>query len=116
MKKFLKVCWKKDPDSGESNHNIDEDFGIDTLFHNPKTSNKKEKIKNSLTEKILKGEITNNVQGLEYTLKNGCQPKLFIEVVKTLKNSGKITLEGNISDKASNIHKIKKPFYIKLFN
>jgi three-Cys-motif partner protein len=107
MEKFLKVCWKKDPLSGESNCNIDNDFEKDTLFYNPEKSNKQQQMENLLQEKILQGEIRDNISGLKYTLSNGCIPKLFTEVVKDMEKTGSVRRIGQLNYASTNIHKIR---------
>jgi len=108
MEKFLKVCWQKDPMSGEANFNINDDFEQGTLFHSTETSNKKVSVQADLKAKILDGTICDNISGLKYTLHNGCEPILFTNTVKELENSGKITRNGDLNHGSSNIHKIKK--------
>lgn len=107
MEKFLKVCWEEDPLSGDSNCNIDNDYEEGTLFYDESLSSKKIKIKQNLREKILTGQISNNSSGLKYTLKNGCLPTLFVDVVKELKLENKLTINGTFSAIATNIHRIK---------
>jgi len=112
MEKFLKVCWQKDQFSGESNFNIDNDYEEDNLFFNPKNSNKRQKVKKVLKSMILDGEIKNNIAGLKFTLKQGCEPILFTNVVKELENAKKISRSGNLSYSSMSIHKIKQPYNI----
>lgn len=108
MEKFLKVCWQKDKFSGESNFNIDDDFEIGTLFCNPEVSNKKEKVRTLLKEQILNNEINNNISGLKQTLKQGCEPILFTNVVKELEKNGQIKRSGELNYGSASIHKLKK--------
>ena len=111
MEKFLKVCWGKDSNSGESNCNIDGDWEADTLFHQQGHSNKRENMKRELRESILQRKITTNVDGLKYALRKRCLPSLFIEVVKDLEKTGEVSLscvEGSkLSYAAMGIHKVK---------
>lgn len=107
MEKFLKVCWEEDPLSGDSNCNIDNDYEVGTLFYDENQSSKKVRMKQDLKNKIITGLITNNERGLKYALKNGCLPTLFVEVVKELKQENTITIKGNFSASAANIHRIK---------
>lgn len=116
MEKFLKVCWLKDPQSGESNFNIDNDYEVGSLFYTPETSNKKEETKEILRTKILNGEIKDNVSGLKRALKLGCEPSLFTSVIKELENEVKIERIGKLSFVSSNIHRIKDPYYINVLN
>jgi three-Cys-motif partner protein len=116
MEKFLKVCWGKDKNSGESNFNIDGDWEDDTLFHVPGRSNKRREIGEKIRKEILYGRIRDNRAGLKFALANRCLPSLFIEVVKTLEKEGSVTLvcaDGKPSYAATSIHKVE-PFRIKL--
>lgn len=108
MEKFVKVCWKHDKQAGESNCNIDNDFEQGTFFYDPNNSHKKDDMRKKIESKILEFEITDNITGLEFTLKNGCEPKLFVETVKTLLNLNKIQIDGKFNSQSTNIHKVKK--------
>jgi three-Cys-motif partner protein len=108
MEKFLKVCWQKDKFSGEANFNINNDYEAGTLFFNTEESNKKEKVKSHLVSLVLNKKITNNIDGLKFTIKQGCEPKLFTEVIKDLERSKQITRSGSLNYSSTSIHKIKK--------
>lgn len=112
MEKFLRVCWKNDKMAGESNCNINNDFEKDTLFYNPQTSNKKEKISELIKEKIITGEISNNIEGLKFALKNGCEAKLFVDIIEPMIHK-KIEIDGTFNRTSTCIHKIQK-YNIKL--
>ncbi len=108
MEKFLKVCWQKDSKSGEANFNINNDFEKGTLFYTGDTSNKKVATEFDLKNKILDGTIKDNLTGLKYTLRKGCEPILFTNVIKNLEKDGKIYRTGELNYSSTNIHKIKK--------
>lgn len=108
MEKFLKVSWRADEFSGESNDNKHLDHESGTLFYNPAESNKIQKVKGVIVEKVLKGEITDNITGLKFALKNRCLPELFTETIKVMEKEGKILRKGNVNNRSSNIHKIQK--------
>lgn len=108
MEKFVKVCWKHDSMSGESNCNIDEDYLPGTLFFNQENSNKKSMVKEQIEKLILSGGITSNIEGLKYALTHGCEPKLFVEVIIQLKKDRKISIEGKFNRQSSNIHRVDK--------
>lgn len=108
MEKFVKVCWRHDTLAGESNCNIDNDFELGSLFYDPNNSIKRSSMQNLLESKILQSEITDNKTGLNYVLKNGCEPKLFVEVVKKLLQQGKIQVDGKFNSQSTNIHKVEK--------
>ena len=105
MEKFLKVCWSEDQLAGESNCNINNDYEIGSLFYNPTLSNKKQNVYNIVKDKILKKEIISNIEGLKFVLSQGCEPKLFVDVVKDLMNRKQIEIDGTFNRIASNIHK-----------
>lgn len=105
MEKFLKVCWSEDQLAGESNCNINNDYEIGSLFYNPTFSNKKQNVYNIVKDKILKKEIISNIEGLKFVLSQGCEPKLFVDVVKDLMNSKQIEIDGTFNRIANNIHK-----------
>ncbi|MEZ5083416.1 MAG: three-Cys-motif partner protein TcmP [Bacteroidales bacterium] len=113
MEKFLKTCWKTDPFSGEANFNIDNNFENGTLFYNPITSNKKEQIKQKIKKEILNETIQDNISGMKFSMQNGCEPKLFTEVIKELEKQKRITRYGDINYSSTNIHKVKN-YCIKL--
>jgi len=106
MEKFVKVCWQEDKLSGESNCNINNDYEEGTLFYNSEETSKKSRIKELVKIKILNGEIVNNVVGLKWVLSQGCEPKLFVEVMNNLIKEHNIAIEGKFNRQASNIHKV----------
>lgn len=108
MEKFLKVCWQKDPMSGEANYNINDDFEPGMLFYTGDSSNKKEEVETILKSKILDGTIADNITGLKYTIQLGCEPILFTNVVKSLEKANKIQRSGDLNYSSTNIHRIKK--------
>jgi three-Cys-motif partner protein len=109
MEKFLKVCWQKDKIAGESNCNIDNDLPGLPLFPNEGTTHKKDNFKVELKKRILSGDIIDNISGMKYTMKKGCMPGLFVEVVKELEKEGAIARHGNnLNYSATTIHKAKK--------
>lgn len=111
MEKFLRVCWKQDKFSGESNCNINNDFEPDTLFHNLDNTKKKETVRNDIREKILSGKIQDNITGMKYALSNGCQPKLFIDTIESLKKENKVSIVGKYNKRATDIHRLDDKKY-----
>ena len=108
MEKFVKVCWKHDSMSGESNCNIDEDYLPGTLFFDQENSNKKSTVKEQIERLILDGSINTNIEGLKYALTQGCEPKLFVEVITKMKKDQRISIEGKFNRQSSNIHRVDK--------
>ncbi|MDE7089524.1 MAG: hypothetical protein K2O54_05345, partial [Prevotella sp.] len=63
-------------------------------------------VKDQIERLILNRVITSNIQGLQYALKHGCEPKLFVEVVTHLKRVNKISIKGKFNRQSTNIHKV----------
>jgi three-Cys-motif partner protein len=116
MEKFLRVCWEEDKLAGESNCNVDNDFLPGSLFYNPESSNKINEIKKILVKEILSGGITDNITGMKYALRHGCQPKVFVDVIQELIKKGKVRIEQGykFNKRATNIHKIEVYRFIKV--
>ena len=106
MEKFLKTCWKHDISSGEANFNIDNNWG--GLFAGIEPPIKKVGIEKKVENLILSGKIHDNISGLKVVMQNGCEPKLFTEVVKRLEKEGKIERSGELNYISTNIHKLHK--------
>ncbi len=112
MEKFLKVCWKHDALSGESNCNIDNDYEEGSLFYDINHTVKKESALTEIKNAILSGEITDNRLGLRYALKKGCLPSLYVEAITELKDANKVIINGKFNRQSANIHKVEKYFII----
>lgn len=115
MEKFLKVCWHHDVFSGEANYNIDNNFEKGTLFFHPESNVKKDIVSKEIKSLILSGEISNNIFGLKYAMLNGCEPKLFTEVVHELEKEKLIKRFGEVNNQSSSIHRAKV-YHIKKLN
>jgi len=115
MEKFLKVCWKYDRFSGEANYNIDNNFVANSLFGGLGENIKKDTIKREIIKLILAGKIEDNISGLKYTMRNGCEPKLFTEIVNELEQNKKIERIGEVNKQSTNIHTAKQ-YQIKILN
>jgi len=111
MEKFLKTCWKHDCLAGESNFNINNDFEEDSLFFDPKTSSKKALVSKEIEALVCSGEISDNISGLMYAMKRGCEPKVFTETIKRLEKCGRVVRIGNLNYSSSNIHNLKNKQY-----
>jgi len=113
MEKFLKVCWKHDPYSGEANYNIDNNFKKGTLFFHPEKNVKKEAVSEEIKQLILSGKISNNIDGLKFAMHKGCEPKLFTEVVQQLEKDNLIERFGEVNNQSSSIHRARV-YHIKM--
>jgi hypothetical protein len=108
MEKFLKISWRKDEFSGESNDNKYLDHEAGTLFYNPEESNKLQKVRDEIVKKVLSGKIKDNITGLKFALKRRCLPELFTKTVKSMEKDGLIERKGKVNNRSSNIHSIDK--------
>lgn len=115
MEKFLKVCWRHDVLSGEANYNIDNNFEKGTLFETLGENVKKDTVSDEIKKLILEGKITNNILGLKYAMRNGCEPKLFTEIVIKLEKEKMIERYGAVNQQSSGVHKVKT-YEIKVLN
>ncbi len=107
MEKFLNVCWKHDPLSGESMENMYNDFERGSLFYNPNDSNKKQEVKQLIEKEILNSHIKTNIEGLKFVLLKGCQTSLYIECIEELIKAKKVSIDGKFNKTATSIHKLK---------
>jgi len=115
MEKFLKVCWNKDPQAGESNFYIYGDFDKSSLFYTENNTIKKEKYRSFLLREILEGKVRNNKAGLLHALRNSMLPKVYVETIEELsKNNPRVKIIGKFNRKASSIHKLKESEIYKI--
>ena len=108
MEKFLRVCWKEDALGGESNCNINNDYEEGSLFYDSSVSNKRTEVKSLLIGHILSGAITDNITGMKLTMRLGCEPKVFVEVIDELLKEDKIKVDKSFNRASSGVHKVKK--------
>jgi three-Cys-motif partner protein len=93
--KFLDTVWRKNPINGNANFDIDDDLSkaqIDLFFG--KRLTKIETFQNYLIEKILKGEICNNMQAYVFTLNRGHIHQHADQVIRDLKRNNIIAYDG----------------------
>lgn len=94
IEKFLKTCWKMDPDRGEANFDIDDDKimpGQMDLFTGEVDKPKKVDIfETELKTKIMNQELKNDKEIYLFTLRNGFTPSRAREVINKLINTKKI--------------------------
>jgi three-Cys-motif partner protein len=91
LEKFLNVCWKLDPKTGEANYNIDGDTAWegDTLFPEDNVIQKKDDFQSSLIAELRKKSLTNK-ELYRYCLERGFLPKHVNEILTTLRKNGKL--------------------------
>lgn len=93
--KFLKIAWKRNSLNGEADFDIDEDenkIQLD-MFEGQKMT-KVEKFKHELELKLLERKTVTNKNVLMYTYSNGHIPQHAVDLLKQLKNQGKLEYIG----------------------
>lgn len=107
IEKFLKVAWKMDALTGESNYDIDSDkiqVGVPSLFAELNVPKKKDLFEKAFRSKVLSGEVKTNHEAYLFALNEGFQPKHASDILKKLQTERKITADLKlISEK---IHKL----------
>lgn len=97
LEKFLRACWKADPDRGEANFDIDEE-GISSstphLFPEMDKPKKLMRFHDALREKILGSDLGSDRAVYLETLQEGFLPAHGREVVRELVKSGKVKVVG----------------------
>ncbi|MCB0743817.1 MAG: three-Cys-motif partner protein TcmP [Ignavibacteriae bacterium] len=96
MEKFLDICWEKDEETGEANFDIQGDKQLKvqpSLFNEDNDQTKKAVFQNKLKEKILLGDLKNDLEIFVYSINNGFTAKHIRPVIRELKNSGKINMK-----------------------
>ncbi|MBA2613387.1 MAG: three-Cys-motif partner protein TcmP [Bacteroidetes bacterium] len=96
MEKFLKSCWKIDPERGEANYDIDKDAimpgQIDMFTGEVKKPKKKEIFESNLEKYILDKTLTNDKQIYLHTVTNGFLASHASEVLKKMQKDKKIKI------------------------
>ena len=115
IEKFLKVCWKINPQTGDANFDIDDEkikTNQPSLFDEFNKSNKLKIFEAELKKKIINGILQTNKEVYLYAFDQGVLPKHANIVLHGLIKDG--MLEKNFEIKSSKIHNVKEtPFSIK---
>ncbi len=97
LEKFLRVCWKIDPERGEANFDIDSD-GLDAaaphLFPEMDLPKKRTGFQRRLSSKILDGTLSTDAAVYIESIQEGFLPVDGRQVVNSLMKQGKITVNG----------------------
>ena len=113
IEKFLKICWKHDPVTGEANYNIDREMSYyqKTLFEEMNVATKIKTFQESLRDKILNKEIVILSEIYKEAFKNKCLPEHANEVLSELIDKG---ILGKLKLQKSSFHKMEDvPLTIK---
>lgn len=108
--KFLTIAWKRNEINGEANFDIDDDElkGQANLFGNQPLT-KIEAFHKRVKDKVLSGEITNNLQAFDYALDEGHLGKHIAEVLRNMKKSEEVSYESSSPLVTyENVYKVKR--------
>lgn len=97
LEKFLRVCWKTDPDRGEANFDIDDDRLQATaphLFPEMDRPKKLNGFESDLRAKILNGAIKTDGDVYVESLQEGFLPNNGREVLQKLVREGRVAIVG----------------------
>ena len=93
--KFLNISWKKNPVNGSANFDIDDDSNkIQLDIFSGQKLTKIEQFKENLRVKVLKGEIKNNREALDFVYDEGHISKHASDCLRQMKENGEIYYEG----------------------
>jgi three-Cys-motif partner protein len=115
IEKFLQVCWRIDPQTGESNYDIDReniDLSAPTLFPEYNIPQKRQVFEEELQQHILKGNLKTDKDVYLFTLNRGFLPRDANPILKTLRGNKQISF--TFKPITENIHKITIPGEIVL--
>lgn len=93
--KFLEIAWKRNATNGEADFDIDEDAKKNQIdLFGEKKMTKVEKFQIEINKLLLEAKLTDNSEVLIYTYECGHIPQHSTEVVRQLKNEGKVLFDG----------------------
>lgn len=112
--KFLRIAWDKNRLNGQANYDIENDISTQQLdMFQGKLLNKVEKFQKDFEAVVLSGEIKTNKDAFVYALGNGHLPQHAEDVLRALKDKGKLDYEGRASINYNAIFKDKKVVQLK---
>lgn len=118
LERFLSVCWKIDPHTGEANFNIEGDPAYakqGVLFSDPDRMTKTDRFERDVLEFIALRELTNHVL-YRFCLEQGFPAVKANESLRRLQKTGKLqilnALDGSPARKSSFYLKRDKPLVI----
>ncbi len=115
--KFLSITWKRNETNGQANFDIDDDKKKAQLsFFTEKKLTKIEEFQQNLRDKILKKEIKNNFELLDFVYNEGHICSHATDCLKVMKKEKLVDYEG-VSPLVTydNVYKIKKKLDYKTY-
>lgn len=111
LERFLAVCWKIDPHTGEANFNIEGDLawaGQKLLFGDPVNPSKIDRFERDVTSYIARNS-PNNMTLYRFCLEQGFPATKANESLRHLQEKGKLRVDDAISGRPAR----KSSFYLK---
>jgi three-Cys-motif partner protein len=108
--KFLSIVWKRNETNGEANFDIDDDQkkGQLNIFDSQMTLTKIEAFQKLVREKILQGEIADNLALFSFVMGEGHIGKHAAECLRLMKRDGEISYDGSSPLLTYDNYKVKK--------
>ena len=106
IEKFLNICWKINPITGNANYNIDEESLVSgqlSIFPKENIPLKLQLFEQELRANILNQKIVTNKEMYFFTFNYGCLPNHANNIIKNIIEEGKIK---PFKTSASKIHKL----------
>jgi three-Cys-motif partner protein len=93
--KFLAIAWKRNEINGEANFDINEDRSKAQMsIFDSKSLTKIEKFKLNVRDRVLNGELRNNLEMLEYAYHEGHIGSHAAECLREMKRNNEIFFDG----------------------
>jgi three-Cys-motif partner protein len=94
--KFLSIVWRRNGTNGEANFDIDDDHDDIQLgiFESRRLFTKIESFQQLVRNRLLNGEISNNIELFTFALEEGHLAKHAVECIKRMKHDGEISYDG----------------------
>lgn len=115
IEKFLRVCWEIDPQTGESNYDIDRENinnAAPSLFKEFNIPKKRQVFEEELRDKILNRSLRTDKDVYLFSLNAGFLPKDANTILKELKSNKRINFSFKLI--TASVHKVINPSEIVL--
>ena len=102
MSEFLKICWKLDPFSGDSNCRRLKPMDEKSKISSSGLSKKQQVIKQEFVEMVLQGRIDDQRGCVEFAISRGFVFSFFAKVIEELVEQEKVKIVGAFNAKTKN--------------
>jgi hypothetical protein len=102
MSEYLKICWKLDPLSGESNCRWLKPMDEKSKISSSDLSNKQQAVKQEFAEMVLQGKIDDQRGCVDFAISRGFVFSFFAKVIDDLVEQKKVRIVGVFNAKTIN--------------